>query len=111
MHLHGFSQTIPLSFPEHLIVTFTIPLSLLTLIFLFRVRYMPKTGWKHQSSSSDIVPVKAASTKYGKNKFCERLPETNRKNRLSPTRPTRATTTTKKKTNIHEVSLLLGYLK
>ena len=72
---------------------------------------MPKTGWKHQNLSSDIVPVKAASTKYGKNKFCERLPETNRKNRLSPTRPTRATTTAKKKTNIHEVSLLLGYLK
>ena len=73
---------------------------------------MPKTGWKHQSSSSNIVPVKATSTKYGKNKFCDRSIESkNHKNRLSHSSPCPTKAVVKKKTNIHEVSLLLGYLK
>ncbi len=73
---------------------------------------MPKTGWKHKSSPSNIVPVKATSTKYGKNKFCDRALESNsRKNRVSQSSPCSTRAVVKKKTNIHEVSLLLGYMK
>ena len=71
---------------------------------------MPKTGWKHKSSPSNIVPVKATSTKYGKNKFCDRALES-KKSRLSQSSPYPTRAVVKKKTNIHEVSLLLGYMK